>query len=147
MILKTTLIPIVEKIGFASHTKHIAKATRPRLENTSNHHPHGAREVSSLNQFTRMCSRENKRITYTHIHTISIISMIYFLILKIIYVSLLIHNWLSNWPFGPAQLGFNLWLEIGPKGTNKTLSPMGIRLICQLLTSPKLPLIIFNTTI
>ena len=44
-------------------------------------------------------------------------------------------------------MGFSLWLEMGPKGTNNTLAPMGLGLICQLLTSPKLPLIIFNTTI
>ena len=54
--------------------------------------PHGAQEVWSLNQFTRMCSRENKRVAYSHIHTIFI-----FYILQILYVSLLIHNWLSNW--------------------------------------------------
>ena len=32
-----------------------------------------AQEVWSLNQFTCMCLRENKRVTYTHIHTISIL--------------------------------------------------------------------------
>ena len=44
-------------------------------------------------------------------------------------------------------MGFSLWLKMRPKGTNKTLAPMGLGLICQLLTNPKLPLIIFNTTI
>ena len=37
-----------------------------------------------------------------------------------------------------------MWLGVEP---NKTLAPMGFGLFCQLLTSPKLPLIIFNTTI
>ena len=37
-------------------------------------------------------------------------------------------------------------LEWDQKRTNKTLAPMGLRLFYQLLTSPKLPLIIFNTT-
>ena len=54
--------------------------------------PHGAQETWSLNQFTCMCLKENKRAAYTHMHTIS---MIY--VLKILYVSLFIHNWLSNW--------------------------------------------------
>ena len=36
-------------------------------------------------------------------------------------------------------------LQISP--TNKTLAPMCLGLFCQLLTSPKLPLIIFNATI
>ena len=44
-------------------------------------------------------------------------------------------------------LGFSLWLEMRLKGTNKSIVPMGLGLICQLLISPKLPLIIFNTTI
>ena len=35
--------------------------------------PHGTQDVWSLNQFTHMCSRENKKLAYTHIHTISII--------------------------------------------------------------------------
>ena len=49
--------------------------------------PHGAQETWSLNQFTCMCLKENKRAAYTHMHTIS---MIY--VLKILYVSLFIHN-------------------------------------------------------
>ena len=40
-----------------------------------------------------------------------------------------------------------IWLRVGPKGTNKAQAPMGFELICQLLTSQKLPLIIFNTTL
>ena len=51
-----------------------------------------------------------------------------------------------------------MWLGLGPKETNKALTPMGFGLICQLLRSSKLPiiiyiyilekpLIIFNTTI
>ena len=47
-----------------------------RLEvfgNTLNIHSNStyAQEVWSFNQFLCMCSRENKRVAYTHIHTIS----------------------------------------------------------------------------
>ena len=57
--------------------------------------------------------------------------------------------WLSNWA---SLLGLSNWvlacgLEWDQKGTNKTLAPMGLGLFYQLLTSPKLPLTIFNTTI
>ena len=48
---------------------------------------------------------------------------------------------------GPFQLNFSVWLGMGPKGTNKILAPIGLGFFYQLLTSPKLPLIIFNTTI
>ena len=41
----------------------------------------------------------------------------------------------------------SMWLGVGPKETNKILAPMGLGLFCQLLTSPKSPLIIFNTII
>ena len=44
-------------------------------------------------------------------------------------------------------MGFSLWLEMRPNGTNKTLAPMGLGLFFQLLTNPKLPLIIFDNTI
>ena len=54
------------------------------------------------------------------------------------------YMFLSLWAF---LLGFSMWLGVGPKGINKTLAPMGFGPFCQLLTSPKLPLIIFNTTI
>ena len=40
-----------------------------------------------------------------------------------------------------------MWLGVRPKETNKTLTPMGIGLFCQLLTRPKLRLIIFDITI
>jgi len=40
-----------------------------------------------------------------------------------------------------------VWLGVGPKRANNALAPMGFELIYQLLTSLKLPLIIFNTTI
>ena len=39
-----------------------------------------------------------------------------------------------------------MWLGVGPKGKNKILAPMDFGPFYQLLTSPKLPLIIFNTT-
>ena len=113
------------------------------LGNTLNLHYNStcAQEVWSLNQFIFMCSRENKRVAYTHIH---IISFSY----KILYVSLLITDYLIKLAF----LGHSNWdlvydLEWDQKGTNKTLAPMGFGLFCLLLTSPKLPLIIFNTTI
>ena len=117
------------------------------LENTFNLHFNStyAQEVWSLNQFTCMCSRENKRMAYTHIHTI----FIHFHALQILYVSLLIFNWLFNWT---SLLGHFNWvlvcgIEWYQKVTNKTLTPMGLGFFCQLLTSPKLLLIIFNTTI
>ena len=67
---------------------------------------------------------------------------------KILYVSLHITDYL----IGLAFLGLLNWvlvcgLEWDKNGINKTLAPMGLRLFCQLLTSLKLPLIIFNTTI
>ena len=40
-----------------------------------------------------------------------------------------------------------MWLGVGPKETNKTLTPMGFGPFYLLLTSQKLPLIIFNTII
>ena len=59
------------------------------------------------------------------------------------------YNWLSNMA---SLLGLSNWvlvcgLEWDQKGTNKTLALIDLGLFCQLLTSPKLPLIIFNTTI
>ena len=98
-------------------------------------------EVWSLNRFICICSRENKTVAYTHIqnHFIPLQNSVCFFP----------YNWLSNWA---SLLGHFNWvlvcgLEWDQKGTNKTLPPMGLRLFCQLLTSPKLPLIIFNTTI
>ena len=57
------------------------------LRNTFNLHSNFtyAQEVWSFNQFICMCSKENKRVAYNHIHTISIN-------LKIMYVSLLIYK-------------------------------------------------------
>ena len=59
------------------------------------------------------------------------------------------YNQLSNWA---SLLGLSNWalvcgLEWDQKRTNKTLTPTSLELFCQLLTSPMLPLIIFNTTI
>ena len=114
------------------------------LRNTFNLHSNStyAQEVWSLNQFICMCSKKNKRVTYTHIHTISFSY-------KILYVSLLKYNWLSNWTSlsGHSNWALVCGLEWDQKGTNKTLAPMGFEPFCQLLTNPKLPLIIFNTTI
>ena len=64
------------------------------LGNTLNLHYNSthAQEVWSLNQFICMCSRENKRVAYTHIH---IISFSY----KILYVSLLITDYLIGLAF------------------------------------------------
>ena len=104
---------------------------------------HGTQEVWSLNQFTCMCQRDSKRIAYTHKHTIS---MIY--IYKIQCFYLLIHNWLPNWA---SILGQPNWaLVCGLRWDQREqirLALIGLRLICQLLIGPKLPLIIFNTTI
>ena len=63
------------------------------------------------------------------------------------FLSLYTTDYLMGQPFEPFQLGSSMWLGVEPKGTNKTLVPMGLGLFCQLSTSPKLPLTIFNTTI
>ena len=63
------------------------------------------------------------------------------------FLSLYIIDYLIRLAFDPFQLGFSMWLGEGPKGTNKTLALMGLGPFCQLLTHPKLPLTIFNTTI
>ena len=81
------------------------------------------------------------RVSHFYIHTIScsyINSVCFFS-----------HNWLSNWA---SLLGISNWvlvcgLEWDQNGTNKTLAPMGLGAFYQLLTSPKLLLIIFNTII
>ena len=64
------------------------------LENTLNLYSNFtyAQEVWSLNQFICMCSRENNKVAYTHIHTIS-------LSYKILYVSLLITDYLIRLAF------------------------------------------------
>ena len=74
---------------------------------------------------------------------------VFFFFHKILYVFPFVSNQLSNWA---GLLGLFNWvlvcgLEWDQKGINKTLALMGFKLFCQLLTSPKLPLIIFNTTI
>ena len=81
------------------------------LGNTFNLHSDStcAQEVWSLNQFICMCSRENKRVDYTHIHTISFSY-------KNLYVSQLITDYLIRLAFGPFQLGFSMWLGVGLKG-------------------------------
>ena len=89
---------------------------------------------------------ENKSVAYTYIHTISFLMKNSYYIL---YVSLIVLNWISNLT---SLLGHSNWalvygLEWDHKGTNKTLAPMGLGLFCQLLTSLKFSLIIFNTTI
>ena len=100
-------------------------------------------EVWFLNKFPR----ENNRVAYTHIYIISFLMNT--LLNEILYVFLLIFNWLSNWT---SFLGHSNWvlvcgLEWDQKGKNKTLAPIGLRLFCQLLTSSKLPFIIFNIPI
>ena len=72
----------------------------------------------------------------THIQTL-------LLTYEILYVSLLITDYLIELAFWALVCG----LEWDQRGTNKTLAPMSLGLFCQLLTSPKLPSIIFNTTI
>ena len=70
------------------------------LGNTFNLHSNStcAQEMWSLNQFVCMCSRENKRMTYTHIHTISFSY-------KIIYVYLLITDYLIGLAFQAIPIG------------------------------------------
>ena len=72
----------------------------------------------------------------------------HFILYKILYVSFLV----TDYQIGLAFLSHSNWalicgLEWDQKGTNKTLAPMGFGLFSQLLTNPKLPLIIFDTTI
>ena len=101
--------------------------------------PLDAQEVWSLNH---LCVYVLERMMKSHpnIQTISYYKN---------FVSFSPHNSLSN---SASLLGLPNWvlvcgLEWDQKGTNKTLVPMGLGLFCQFLTSPKLPLIIFNTTI
>ena len=104
--------------------------------------PLNAQEVWSLNQlYVYVLERMNEWMSNIHIHTIWCCYKNS--------VCFSPHNWLSNWA---SLLSLSNWtlvcgLEWDQKRTNKTLAPMGLRLFCQLLTSPKLPLIIFNTTI
>ena len=63
------------------------------------------------------------------------------------FLSLYTTDYLIELAFWVIPIGLNMWLGVRPKGTTKTLAPMGLGLFCQLLTSPKLPLTIFNTTI
>ena len=91
--------------------------------------------------FYEFFSRENERVSNPHIQTISCSYK------NFVYFSP--YNWLSNWA---SLLSLSNWilvcgLEWNQKGTNKTLVTMGLGLFYQLLTSPKLPLIIFNTII
>ena len=82
-----------------------------------------------------------ERVSYTYIQTISFNY-------KILYVSLLITDYLIGLVFWAIPIwALVCGLEWDQKGTNKTLAPMGLGLFNQLLTSSKLPLIIFNTTI
>ena len=105
--------------------------------------PLDAQEVWSLNQlyvYVLERMKESPTLTYIPIH-VSCCSKNS--------VCFSPNNWLSNWA---NLLGISNWalicgLEWDQKGTNKTLAPIGLGLFCQLLTSPKLPLIIFNTTI
>ena len=62
------------------------------------------------------------------------------------FLSLYTTDYLIGLAFWAIAMRSSMWLGVGPKGTNKTLAPMGLGFFCQLLTSPKLPLIIFNTT-
>ena len=81
--------------------------------------------------------REWLTLTYTPFHS----SIKFYM-----FLSLYITNYLIGLVFWAIPIG-RMWLGVGLKGTNKTLTPMGFRLFSQLLTSPKLSLIIFNTTI
>ena len=88
--------------------------------------------ISYMNLF----KRELERVQHSHTNHFMYLS-------KKLCMSLLITDYL----IGLAFWAFPIGLEWDQKGTNKTLAPMGLELFCQLLTNPKLPLIIFNTTI
>ena len=45
---------------------------------------------------------------------------------KILYVSLLITDYLIRLAFGPFQLGFSMWLGVGPKGNEQDSSSNGL---------------------
>ena len=100
-----------------------------------------AQQVWPLNQlYVYVLERMNKCLTFTYIP---------FHVITKNFICFSPYNWLSNWI---SFLGISNWvlgcdLECDQKGTNKTLTPIDIGLFCQLLTSPKLRLIIFNTTI
>ena len=106
--------------------------------------PLDAQEVWSLNQLYVYVQEKMNECLNTHIYPISC----NFLLFQNS-VCFSPYNWLSNWA---SLLGLSNWalvcgLKWEQKGTNKILAPIGLGLFCQLLTSPKLPLIIFNTTI
>ena len=109
------------------------------LGNTFNLHSNStnAQEVWTHNWL----QRENLRVTYTHIHHFTIMLHLHKILYVFPFVSSQLSNWTGLWAF-PIGLKCVAW-----SGTNKTLSPMGLGLFCQLLTSPKLPLTIFNTII
>ena len=64
--------------------------------------------VWSLNQFICMCSRENKRVVYTHIHTISFYC-------KILYVFFLITDYLIGLAFWAITIGIQYMAWSGTK--------------------------------
>ena len=109
------------------------------LGNTFNLHSNStnAQEVWTLNWL----QRKNLRVTYTHLHHFT---MMFSLIKFCTFFSLYLTNYLIGLTFWAFPIGLKC---VAWNGTNKTLAPMGLGLLCQLLTSPKLPLTIFNTTI
>ena len=98
-------------------------------------------EVCPLNQlYVYVLERMNECLTFTYIP---------FNVITKNSICFSPYNWLSNWA---SLLDHSNWdlvcgLECNQKGINKTIAPIGLGLFCQLLTSSKLPLIIFNTTI
>ena len=71
------------------------------LGNTFNLHSNStcAQKVWSLNQFIYVCSRKNKRVSNTHITTITFFY-------KILYVFLLITDYLLRLDFWAIPIGF-----------------------------------------
>ena len=121
----------------------ISKQRSNVLGKTFNLHSNftNAQDVWSFNQLYVL---ERMRVSNTHIQ-----KCFHALVIDTKFCMFLSYNWLSNWA---SLLDLFNWalvcgLEWDQKGTNKTLVPMGLGLFCQLLTSPKLPLIIFNPTI
>ena len=85
--------------------------------------------------------REWLILTYTPFSYITMYFKFY------MFFSLYITDYLIELTFLVIPISFSMWLGVRPKGTNKTQALMGFGPFCQLLTSTKLALIIFNTTI
>ena len=85
-------------------------------------------------------------MAYSHIHTISQLKMS--LLKFCMFLPFCLTDYLIGLTFWVIPIGHKYMAWSGTKkGTNKTLTLMGLGFFYQLLTNPKLPLIIFNTTL